>query len=83
MYKVIVSKHALKELSKIDKQDQKLIYTKLKDLENAIFTNDKALKGKHKGKFRKRAGDYRIVYYIEGDVLLITVVRIAHRKEIY
>jgi len=83
MYKVIVPKYALKELMKIDKENQQLVFNKIKDLENGIFTNDKPLKGKHKGKFRKRAGNYRVVYLRENDVLLITVIRVAHRKEVY
>ena len=83
MFKVIVPKFALKELSKIDKTDQQLIFDKIKDLENGNFSNDKALKGKHKNKFRKRAGNYRILYLKENDILLITVIRIAHRKEVY
>jgi len=83
MYKVIIPKYALKELSKIDKENQQLIFDKIKDLEKGIFTNDKSLKGTHKGKFRKRAGNYRIVYLKENDVLLVTVIRIAHRKEVY
>ncbi len=83
MFKVIVSKYAFKELLKIDKEKQQLIFNKIKVLENGIFTNDKSLKGKHKGKFRKRAGNYRIIYLRENDVLLITVVRVAHRKEVY
>lgn len=83
MFKVIIPKFALKELAKIDKENQQLVFDKIKDLENGIFTNDKALKGKHKGKFRKRAGNYRIVYLKENDILLITVIRIAHRKEVY
>ena len=65
MYKVIVPKYALKELSKIDKENQQLIFNKIKDLENGIFTNDKPLKGSNKGKFRKRAGNYRIIYLKE------------------
>jgi len=83
MFKVIVPKDALRELSKIDKENQQLIFNKIKNLENGIFTNDKSLKGRHKGKFRKRAGNYRIIYLKENDILLITVIRIAHRKEIY
>ncbi len=83
MFKVIVPKPALKELEKIDKQNQKLIFEKIKDLEIGNFSTDKALKGKHKGKFRKRAGNYRIVYLKENDILVITLIRIAHRKEVY
>jgi mRNA interferase RelE/StbE len=83
MFKVIVPKYALKELLKIDKENQQLIFNKIKDLESGIFTNDKPLKGRHKGKFRKRAGNYRIIYLKENDILLITVIRVAHRKEVY
>ena len=83
MFKVIIPKATFKELEKIDSQNQKLVYSKILDLEKGLFTADKALKGKHKGKFRKRAGDYRIVYLKENDILVITLIRIAHRKEVY
>lgn len=83
MYKVIIPNYALKELSKINKENQQLIFNKIKDLEHGIFKNDKSLKGIHKGKFRKRAGNYRIVYLKENNILLVTVIRIAHRKEVY
>lgn len=45
--------------------------------------SDKALKGKHKGKFRKRVVNYRIVYLKENDILVITLIRITHTKEVY
>ena len=71
MYKVAFEKNAAKEFLKLDKTAQEL------------FANDKALRGKQQGKYRKRAGDYRIIYLRENDVLLITVIRVAHRKEVY
>ena len=83
MFRVIIPKATFKELEKIDKQNQKLIYQKIKDLQKGNFTGDKSLKGKHKGKFRKRVGNYRIIYLKESDILLITLIRIAHRKEVY
>ncbi|NPA59342.1 MAG: type II toxin-antitoxin system RelE/ParE family toxin [Epsilonproteobacteria bacterium] len=82
MFKIIVPKATFKELEKIDIQNQKLIFEKIKDLEVGNFSNDKVLKGRHKGKFRKRAGNYRIVYLKENDILVITLIRIAHRKEV-
>lgn len=33
--------------------------------------------------YRVRVGDYRIVYNIEDDRLVVLVVRIAHRREVY
>jgi mRNA interferase RelE/StbE len=32
---------------------------------------------------RIRVGDYRVVYTVEHDVVLVTVVRIGHRREVY
>ena len=79
MFKIIFPKATFKELEKIDAENQKLIFEKIKDLEAGNFAKDKTLKGK----FRKRAGNYRIVYLKENDILVITLIRIAHRKEVY
>ena len=83
MFKIIIPKEALKELEKIDPINQKRIYSKIEALKEGQFSSDKPLKGKHKGKYRKRAGNYRIIYLKEGDILVITLIRIAHRKEVY
>ena len=83
MFKIIFPKTTFKELEKIDSENQKLIFEKIKDLQTGNFDKDKTLKGKHKGKFRKRAGNYRIIYLKENDILVITLIRIAHRKEVY
>jgi len=83
MYKIAFDKNAEKEFLKIDKQAQKIVSAKILELRDGNFVNDKALKGKHKGKFRKRAGNYRIIYLKENDYLVISVIRIAHRKEVY
>lgn len=83
MYKVIITKAAVKELENTPKSDQILIYQKIEDLQSGNFANDKPLKGKHKDKFRKRSGNYRIIYLKENNILLITIIRIAHRKEVY
>ena len=83
MYKIVIPKIVVKELEKIDKTNQKLIFGKIKDLEGGYFSGDKPLKGKHKGKYRKRSGNYRIIYLKENNVLLITIIRVAHRKEVY
>jgi len=83
MYNIAFDKDAEKEFLKLDTQAQKLVSTKILDLQDGNFSNDKQLKGKHKGKFRKRAGNYRIIYLKENNYLVISVIRIAHRKEVY
>ena len=83
MYKIAFDKEAEKEFLKLNSQAQKIVSTKILDLKNGNFSSDKPLKGKHKGKFRKRAGNYRIIYLRENDYLVISIIRIAHRKEVY
>jgi mRNA interferase RelE/StbE len=41
------------------------------------------LKGEHDGYWRWRVGDYRITARIEDERVLILVVRVAHRREVY
>lgn len=83
MYKVIFEPSAEKEFLKLEKQKQTLIASKILDLQSGNFSTDKSLQGKHKGKYRKRAGNYRIVYLKENNLLLISIIRVAHRKEVY
>ena len=83
MYKVAFESDAQKEFLKLQKSVREFLATKILELQAGNFVGDKALKGKHKGKFRKRAGDYRIVYLKEGELLVITIIRVAHRKEVY
>jgi len=42
----------------------------------------KKLRG-HKDLWRTRAGDYRVVYIIEDAKALVSVIRVAHRREVY
>ena len=83
MFKLIIPKDIEKDMRNFPKENNILILKKIEELKIGNFTNDKALKGKYKCKFRKRAGDYRIIYLKENNILLITLIRIAHRKEVY
>jgi mRNA interferase RelE/StbE len=83
MFNIAFEQEAQKEFLKLDKISQQLIGNKIIDLKNGNFSLDKSLKGKHKGKFRKRAGNYRIIYLKENNLLVITIIRVAHRKEVY
>jgi mRNA interferase RelE/StbE len=83
VYNIAFDPHAEKEFLKLEKNAQQQLIGKLNDLKQGIFTNDKALRGKHQGKYRKRAGNYRIIYLKENQLVLITIIRIAHRKEVY
>ena len=42
----------------------------------------KKLKG-HRDYWRIRVGDYRIIYTVQDDRLLVSVIRVGHRREVY
>lgn len=85
-YKVEYSKYAQKQIKKMD------LYTKVmlmrwitKNLVNCANPriHGKALKGNLKNQWRYRVGDYRILCDIEDDNLIILVINVRHKKEIY
>ena len=82
-YRVEVKKSAAKALKNIPKADRKLIVDKIDSLAESPPSPD-TTKMKGNNPFHKvRVGDYRIVYEIQEDVLLILIVKVGHRKDIY
>ena len=86
MYKLLFLTSAKKEFKKLDSVAQKLIKEKLILLSkdpDSVKNNIKALHGEYKGKFRLRVGDYRVVLQKRDDTLIITIISVGHRKDIY
>lgn len=86
MYQLVFLTSAKKEFKKLDSVGQKLIKEKLILLAqnpNKVKNNLKALQGTHKGKFRFRVSDYRIIIKKEENRLIITIISVGHRKDIY
>jgi mRNA interferase RelE/StbE len=83
MYKVKVDDKAVKFVRTLDTKTQKQIIRKLRTLgENPRPAGYIAIKG-IKDLYRIRCGDYRIVYSIRDKELLVLVVRIGDRKNVY
>ena len=82
MYSVIIERNALKSLSKIPNKDAKKIESAISDLaEDPRPIGYIQLKGQ--SGFRIRVGNYRVIYEINDGELMILVVEIGNRKEIY
>lgn len=84
---VELSQEADRELGKLDAQHRKRI---LKFLHQRVAKLDnprsigKALHGPRFGELWKyRVGDYRLICKIEDDRLIVLVLRVGHRREIY
>ena len=83
--RVHFSNKAEREFYKLDKSIQKQIQTfisKLKDLKNPRSCG-KRLTGNLQGLWRYRVGKYRVVCQILDRELVILVIDIGHRKEVY
>jgi len=82
-YRIEVNRSAAKALKKILKPDRKRISEKIDSLAEKLPNSD-ITKMKGNNPFHKvRVGNYRIIYEIQDDVLLILIVKIGHRKDIY
>ena len=86
-WKIEFSVQAARELDKLDppqtKRILKFLHDRLAPLENPRSIGQ-ALRGSELGEFWKyRVGDYRLICKIEDERVLILVLRIGHRREIY
>ncbi|MGD9108788.1 MAG: type II toxin-antitoxin system RelE/ParE family toxin [Gammaproteobacteria bacterium] len=78
--------HAVKQLKKLDKTEQKNIINflnkKISGCSNPRYLG-KPLKGKLSGLWRYRLRDYRIICKIQDDEVTVLVLNIKHRKNVY
>ena len=86
MYRVAFTEKALKSLKKLDPNVSKMLLAWVrKNLEDCTDPRQhgKALVGDHSGQWRYRVGDYRLIAEIKEDEIIILVLNIGHRKNIY
>ena len=85
-YAVQYTPKAVKDLQKLDKPTRALIYgwieKNLVGCENP-YLHGKGLVENRRGQWRYRVGDYRLICEIQEQRVVILVVKIGHRREIY
>lgn len=84
MWKVIYQPQALKALRRVDAKTAARIIKKVAELAKdplAPNTNAKKLKGVEG--YRLRIGDWRVIYTLQHEVVVVTVVKIAPRGSAY
>lgn len=82
-YEVRLARAAVRSLARLQRKDQLRVQVAIDLLaDHPRPPGCVPLKGED-GVYRVRVGDYRIVYEILDQVLLIQVVRIGHRREVY
>lgn len=80
-FTVKLNAQSSKTFSTLAKHDKSQICKRLIQLEDNPYKDAKKLTGRDY--WRIRAGDYRIIYTIDKGVLLVLVIRIGFRKDIY
>lgn len=83
MYKLLIDDKVIKDLKKIDHnwRAKILIAIKTKLVENPYL--GKKLVGDLSPYYRLRVGDYRVLYEIIENKLMIIIVKVKHRKNVY
>ena len=84
-WRVEINKEVQREMRKLDKETARRITSKMREVSQLDDPRSmgKPLVGNLAGLWRYRVGDYRIVCDIEDGVLVILVVDVAHRREVY
>ena len=82
---VVYTRTALKELQKLPADKINLIRAGMKDVAKNPFDRDTTispLKGYPNG-YRKRFGDWRVLYTVETTIQILEMFKIGHRKDVY
>lgn len=81
-YRIEVKKSAVRELGSIPKRDLRLVVARIRSLaDDPRPPGSKKLAAQEK--YRIRQGRYRILYTIEDKALVVYVVKVAHRRDVY
>ena len=84
MYRLVITKSAAKTLRKLPRNLAKRIRQKLEELAKDPYApNNNVTKLQNRPGFRLRVGDWRVIYQIEDDRLVILVLEIGPRGGIY
>jgi mRNA interferase RelE/StbE len=86
-YTIELTPAAEKTLLKLGKKDRAIMVRLDRALlslsDNPTPPNSKHLVGEVANLYRLRVGDYRIIYQLDGGKLIILVVHVDHRKDVY
>jgi mRNA interferase RelE/StbE len=82
-YRIRIKRSAVKELESIgNRADRRRIVQRIQSLaDDPRPPGSQKLSGRDR--YRLRQGRYRILYSIQDEILVVHVVRIAHRKDVY
>lgn len=81
-YELLILRRAQKQLADIPQPDRNRIVQALRSLSNEPRPAG-AVKLTGRNGWRIRVGDYRVIYEVKDEALVVMVISIGHRREIY
>ena len=83
IYQIEITTRAAKQLKKLSEDIKLKIEEKVQELSNNPRSNDVVKLEGEEDTYRIRVGNYRILYEIKDDLLIVKVVKISHRRDVY
>lgn len=81
-YRVEVTNAAARELRKLERQDADRVSSAIRRLEDDPRPHG-ATKLSGRDEYRIRVGDHRVIYEIDDDKVVVTVIKIGNRRDVY
>ena len=82
-YKVEISRTAEKQFRKLGASDRRRIAVALVELGNDPYPAGSRKLSGYNDVFRVRVGVFRVLYSVEGRKLIVIILKIGHRKDVY
>ena len=80
-YKIVFTKRAMRDISKLEPEIKEKLGDALRRYSKDPLNYARKMIDPSLGSYRFRIGDYRVIFDVEGDEII--VLRVGHRKEIY
>ena len=84
MYKIVFTKQAIRSMKKMPRNLQELMREKLDQIAGDPFaSHHNVTKLQNREGYRLRVGDWRVIYDLQNEKLVIMVLKVATRGEVY
>ncbi|MBS3027683.1 MAG: type II toxin-antitoxin system RelE/ParE family toxin [Dolichospermum sp. DET50] len=82
-YQIELTRGAVKQLKKLPIDIRERIDLKIQELSVEPRPDGVKKLESELSIYRIRVGDYRVIYQIQDDIVLVTIVKVKHRKDVY
>ena len=82
-YTIVFKPSAVRELRDLPRDVQARVQAAIEALADDPFSGDVRKMAKHRNRWRLRVGNYRVIYEVNGHELVILIIAVGHRKDIY